>query len=40
MEMYLRIGKLGMLVLEWELGWGETEGCTGMQVNTDDAEVD
>ena len=43
------IGKLGMLILEWKLGWGETEGCTGMlvqmhiemlvQVNTDDDNV-
>ena len=31
-----------MLVLEWGLGWGGTERCTGMlvQMNTDDDKVD
>jgi hypothetical protein len=40
-EIYLTIDELGMLVLDWGLGWGGTEGCTEMlvQMDTDDDKV-
>lgn len=38
MEVYLTVGRRGMLDLERGLGWGGAEGCTAMlvQMNTDD----